>query len=243
MKSALITLALLFVALTAGAQTLDMNLDQNVTVWNPCVLPDCQPGGTGVPTKVVIEETGTQWPANSLKLSETGPAWTNILFWDKVGPTNATYFVGDFYVFPVESSYAQAYEYDIFAYNAPFRYMWGSECDTHGVWDIWDDLHVNWIHTAIACALPQNKWHHIQWFVHRINGDLSCDGMPCMYYDMLGVDNVYSSLGGIKEPASFLPSGWDNTSGIQFQLDRTGTGANETLIEYVQHVNLLELGN
>ena len=64
-------LTLLVSAIAAEAQTFNMGMETNLPAWNPCVLPLCQPGGSGIPTNVTIAETGTKWPPNALKLSVT----------------------------------------------------------------------------------------------------------------------------------------------------------------------------
>ena len=223
-----------------------MNLDQDLSVWNPCVLPDCQPGGTGIPTKIVIAETGTKWPPNALEISETGPIWTNLLVLDKVGATNASQFAGDFWV-NLPASYPtnyQAIEFDMFAFNSPYRWMFGFDCVTNGFWQVWNDFQSQWINTKLACQLSAG-WHHIQLWAHRVTGETDCvSGMPCMYFDMIGVDQTYTNLVGTKEPASWIPAGWGNDSGIQFQLGLTGNfNGTRTITEYVQRVNFTETGD
>jgi hypothetical protein len=236
--------ALLFSVATAHGQTFNMNMETELTAWNPCVLPACAPGGSGIPTRVVIAETGTKWPQNSLELSVTGPEWTNLLVWDKVGATSASNFQSDFWVY-VSSSIAsgeyQALEYDIFQFLNPAEFMWGSECVIGGQWQIWDELHGQWLNTARACDMTVPGWYHIQWWVHRVQGDTSCDGYPCMYYDMLGVNGDYTQF-ETSEPSGPLPAGWSNDSGLNFQLDISGAKKSATISEDIQKVNFTELG-
>jgi hypothetical protein len=82
----------------------------------------------------------------------------------------------------------------------------------------------------------------VQWWVHRVDGDTSCDGYPCMYYDMLGIDEVYTQF-TMSEPSGPIPAGWSDDSGLNFQLDISGAKSKATATEYLQHVNLIELGN
>jgi len=230
---------------TAQAQTFNMGLETNLPLWNPCVLPTCQPGGSGIPTKVVIAETGSKWPPDSLELSVTGPAWTNFLVWNKVGSTSATYFQSDFWIYlpsNINDGAYQALEYDIFQFLTPYEFMWGSECVIGGQWQIWDQFHGQWLDTSRACQMNVSGWHHIQWWVHRVGGDTSCEGNPCMFYDMLGIDEVYTAF-GTKEPAGPMPANWSNNSGLNFQLDISGTKKSATITEYIQKVNFTELGN
>jgi hypothetical protein len=236
-------LGMLASALAAQAQTFNMGMETNLSAWNPCVLPLCQPGGSGIPTKIVIAETGTKWPANSLELSVTGPQWTNFLAWDKVGATSATYFQSDFWVYipsNISSGVYQALEYDIFQFLSPYEFMFGSECVIGGQWQIWDELHGQWLNTNRGCQMNLSGWYHIQWWVHRVDGDTSCDGYPCMYYDMLGINNVYTQF-ETKEPAGPIPAYWSNDSGLNFQLDISGAKSSATLSEYIQQVNLTQL--
>ena len=172
-------------SVTALAQ-FNTNMEANVAAWQKCVLPSCNPGGIGFPTTTTIAETGSKWPPNSLELSVTGPEWTNFLAYDKVGATTATYFQSDFFVYipgGIPSANYHALEYDIFQYLAPYEYMFGSQCVMGANWQIWDELHQQWLDTTRSCSLAVNTWHHIQWGVHRVDGDTSCDGYPCMYYD------------------------------------------------------------
>jgi hypothetical protein len=237
--------ATLFFSSAVFAQTFNMNMETNLAPWTSCVLPDCNPGGLGIPTGVVIEETGSGWPASSLKISETGPSFTNLLVYDKVGTSAASSFNSDFWIYVptgVQAASYQALEYDIFEFLAPYRFMFGSQCVIKGQWQIWDELHGQWMNTALPCSLTFGAWHHIQWWVHRVNGDLSCDGYPCMHYDMLGIDQNYTQF-ATTEPAGPIPVGWGNDSGLNFQLDLAAVTGDKTVTEYLKHVNLAAFGD
>jgi hypothetical protein len=54
------------------------------------------------------------------------------------------------------------------------------------------------------------------------------------------VDGVYTQVNEV-EPAGLMPSGWTNNSGINFQLDISSSGTTAT--EYIDQVNLIELGH
>jgi hypothetical protein len=238
-------LAAAILSSAAFAQTFNMAMESDLSPWTSCVLPTCAPGGVGIPTKVDISETGTAWPENSLRLAVTGPPYTNLLVYDKVGASNATYFNSDFWAYipgTVEAGTYQALEYDIFQFLSPYRFMWGSQCVLNGSWQIWDELHHQWLNTTRACEMNEPKWYHLQWWVHRVDGDLSCDGYPCMYFDMLGVNGVYTQF-DVKEPSGPIPSGWSNNSGLNFQLDISGEKSSATISEYIKRVNFTELSN
>jgi len=236
---------ILISAIPAFSQSFRMNLEQDPSGWTACVYPLCNPGGQGTPTSVVVRKTGaTEWPSSTLELSVTGPAGSNMLVFKKVGATNASNFMSDVWVFLDDSAFAGAYEYDIFAFNAPYEFMWGSQCRVGKEWDIWDQLHGTWIPTSAPCTLTQDKWHHVQWWVHRVPNDTSCGGMPCLYYDRLGVDNVYTSFVNGKQPAGWIPGGWGNDSGFQFQMDIDDAPIYQAnMTEFLQQANLVESGN
>lgn len=231
--------------LAAHAQTFHMSMDLNLAPWTPCVLPTCEPGGIGIPTNVTIAPTGTKWPPASLELSVTGPEFTNMLVYNKVGASTATYFNSDFWVYlpsVIANGTYQALEYDIFQFLSPYRFMWGSQCLPGGNWQIWDELHGQWLNTSRGCEMTLPGWYHVQWWVHRNDGDVSCDGYPCMYYDMLGVNGVYTQF-ETTEPSGPLFAGWSNDSGLNFQLGLSGAKKSATISEYLQKVNFIELGN
>jgi hypothetical protein len=238
-------LVMFLLASAAYAQTFNMAMEQSLSGWTPCTLPACAPGGSGIPTDVSITETGAAWPANSLKISVTGPEWTNLLVFKKVGATSASYFNSDFWVYlpsTINDGTYQALEYDIFQFSNPYEFMWGSECVLGGNWQIWDELHQQWLNTSRACDMTEHGWYHVQWWVHRVDGDTSCDGYPCMYFDMLGVNGVYTQF-ETTEPSGPIPAGWGNDSGLNFQLDISGEKKSATISEYIQKVNFTELSD
>ncbi len=231
------SLLLLFVlTLPVFGQGIFTNMENKP--WTTCVLPNCNPGGKGVPTKIINMQSQNLAFYGDLQLGLSGPAYTNALFWQKVGPTNLNSFQSeaDIYVTEEDVQYAQALEFDIFAFNAPFEFMFGSECVNGGKWQIWDELHGTWINTTLNCSLSKG-WHHIQWFVHRVDNDYSCQGYPCEHYDVLGVDHQYTTF-NLTEPAGPIPDGWSNDSGLNIQLDESSLG--KSLLEYVSHINLIE---
>jgi len=127
MVKSMCVVALLSIVASAQFST---NLEMNGTAWTKCVLPTCNPGGSGVPTSTTIAATGSKWPPNSLELSVTGPEWTNFLAYDKLGATTATYFQSDFSIYiptGVPSGNYHTLEYDIFQYLSPYEFMWGSQ--------------------------------------------------------------------------------------------------------------------
>jgi hypothetical protein len=81
-------------------------------------------------------------------------------------------------------------------------------------------------------------WHSITWNVHRVVGDTSCSGNPCLYYDQLIVDGT--SYGPFT-PQETTTSGDSPAFGIQFQIDQGATAG--TSIEYLDQVNFTAGGS
>lgn len=191
--------------------------------FETCVKPTCNPGGVGIPSAVSDHFNG-----RTLGLSISGPAYSNALWVRKVGATSNNYFIAEFDAYIPEEA-PQALEYDIFAFNQPTEYMFGSQCDfSSGFWEVWSGTS-GWVRTSKVCDLKKG-WHHIQWFVHRSGTEL--------HYDLLSVDQVPFQL-EMTEPSNPLPKGWNNTSGIQFQLDIAGSA--QPLTEYIKNISLVQL--
>ncbi len=237
MKS-LIAFILLFTAACSAQFRAVINMQENP--FTTCVYPACNPGGENTPTSTVNELVTTKGLDGDLLLGVSGPAYSNALFFQKIGATTAGYLVAEWNVYlPSQTAeYAQALEYDTFAFNAPYEFMWGSECVNHGYWQVWDQLHGQWINTTRTCNLAAG-WHRIQWFYHRVDGDTSCDGFPCEYYDMLNVDGDYTQL-NLTYPSGPLTEGWGDNSGLQIQLDISASG--KSVMEYLKSVSLVESG-
>ena len=122
--------------------------------WGSCNSPSCA-GGSGL---------GIYWMAQNQSQPSLSGASTeifnsgvnaNALWWMKLGPQDGiSNLLWDFWVQLDNnaSQAAQALEYDSFQFIGGHNYMIGSQCDVAaGVWDIWDELHGHWIHTAIPC--------------------------------------------------------------------------------------------
>lgn len=233
----LAVIATVLLTVSVWGQTFNTNME--TSPFTTCIYPACNPGGLGTPTKTINKTSTAPGFVGNLEIGVSGSPYSNLLTWQKVGATDANYFhvEADAYIPKQTLNHAQALEYDVFAYNSPYRYMFGSECVLGAYWQIWDELHGNWVNTTLKCALTVG-WHHIEWTFHRIPNDANCDGFPCEYYDELGVDYVYTHF-NITEPAGPIPQGWNNNSGLNLQLDMNSSGV--SLLEYFRHINLIEL--
>jgi hypothetical protein len=216
-------------------------VDDSMKGWKPvCVLPSCNPGGSGIPTATsqTIHHVKPSKDGYSMKVSITGPQYSNAL-WTYIAGANdsATSFSTTLRVYPTnKASVAGSFEFDLFDFSKSTgtEFMWGSQCNqVNRLWQIFDQLHGRWMNTAVACSLAPNKWHSVRWDVHRVSGDTNrCSGRPCMYYDTLTVDNVPHPVNA-KYPAGPLPNGWNGAVGFQVQIDIGQTGSNVTIDEYL----------
>jgi hypothetical protein len=237
----------LFSALSVAQMPLDakvisaLNVDDSMKGWKPvCVLPSCNPGGHGIPTKT-FQTTGHPSPAKdgrSMEVSITGPSYSNALWTYRAGSNDsATSFSMNLSVYPTgAASVAGSYEFDQFDFSSSTRveFMWGTQCNqANHLWQVFDQLHGHWMNTAVRCSLTPNTWHAVRWDVHRVTGDTNrCSGMPCMYYDTLTVDGTPHPV-NVKYPAGHLPGGWGSAVGFQVQIDIGATGSPVTVDEFI----------
>lgn len=230
------------------------NLDDTLTGWQNPPCSNLNPagsfcaGGSGTPVgdpTQTIDNSTPSLDGESMKISLDGESLssgetTNVLWPWKAGANNSiTTFVGIYHVYLPEITNIQALEYDQFQFNSGTRYMMGSECDSPtlsgGYWRIWNQLTSSWVSTSVACTLlsTPNVWHSIQWNTHRVAGDTSCSGHPCMYYDALIVDSTtYGPFTSQPSASSSDP----NNNGIQAQIDVGSAGG--TASEYIDEMSL-----
>lgn len=224
--------------------TIATNIDQVAPLtwpsvgWKPvCVLPLCNPGGSGIPTatsQAIVASPSLDGAAT--KFSVTGPAYTNAL-WVYIAGVNdpATYFVADYELYISSPSFAlaQAFEIDMFDFSVTdnVEYMMGTQYNrVLGLWQIWD-ASTGWVNTSVTVAPTSGGWTHIQQQAHRIPGDLTH-----VYYDFIvinGVTHWYSGTVGVPMTgaAATLPGGWSSAVGIQYQIDIAAAGSGGTPVE------------
>jgi hypothetical protein len=218
-----------------------LNVDDSMKGWKPvCVLPTCNPGGSGIPTRTsqTIDHVSPSKDGDSMEISITGPENSNALWTYHAGADdNATSFSMSLWVYPSDkASVAGSFEFDQFNFSKStgIEFMWGSQCNqVNHLWQVFDQLHGHWINTTVPCSLAANKWHHVRWDVHRVSGDTDrCSGKPCTYYDTLTLDGVVHPVNAVY-PAGPLPNGWSSAVGFQVQIDIGATGSPATVDEYL----------
>jgi hypothetical protein len=218
-----------------------LNVNESMSGWKPvCVLPSCNPGGNGIPTKTshTIDHKVPSKDGRSMEVSITGHEYTNALWTYRAGADDsATTLSTSLWVYLTDAaSVAGSFEFDQYNFSSStgVEFMWGSQCNqVSHLWQVFDQLHGHWMNTDVKCALTPNKWHHLRWDVHRVEGDENrCSGKPCMYYDTLTVDGVVHAVNATY-PAGSLPHGWSSAVGFQVQIDIGRTSTPVTVDEYL----------
>jgi hypothetical protein len=203
---------------------------QNVTAnWSICSL--CAAG---------TNTTGNYWMApfqgrpsqsgSSLEMFADGPSWTNVLFMDiMLGTSSNSHFLWDFWVYHDPAAEAQFWssEFDLWVVLGGKEFMIGSQCDFgDGNWSTWDSQGDRWVLNGISCPHWAPGWHHVQWYLERINATqyrydtLVFDGQPYGFNQTWNANDIT----------------WPDMIGIQFQLDQDPTGT--PLHEWVDNVTL-----
>jgi YD repeat-containing protein len=114
------------------------------------------------------------------------------------------------------------------------------ESQVNHLWQVFDQLNGRWVNTSVPW-LTANQWSYIRWNVHRgPTGDVSCEGMPRMYYDSLTVNGVLHVV-NVKYPGGHLPHGWSSANGFQVQIDIGSTKQDITVDEFIDEANFSAL--
>ena len=178
----------------------------------------------------------------------SGDAYSDGLWWYKVGPNNsASNFNFDFWlnVDPTASA-TQALEFDAFQFIKGREYMFGTQCDyASGTWDLWNAGYQTtggpaWVHSNVPCKkFVANVWYHITLQFHRTSPNMYVhyDNLIIVQYNQSGriaATNVY----GLNRayPSQATPPGWGDDLGVQFQMDIGSQGAQ--MQEWVDQVTL-----
>jgi hypothetical protein len=171
-----------------------------------------------------------------------GAAYTNGLWWYKVGPHDAvSNFAFDFWLYVNSNARAaQALEFDAFQFNHGVEYMFGTQCDNaSGTWDVWNMGTGKWVHTSYKCSeFAANTWYHVHWTFHRTSPN-NYEHYDSLTIEQLGQNGKLSTSThafNLAYPSTPMPSGWTDNMGVQFQMDIGATGT--TMEEWVDEVTL-----
>jgi hypothetical protein len=209
--------------------------------WGSCV--DCAGGGSTASIASSPFQTKPSRDGASRDFYLSGAAYTNALWWYKVGPNrSAKNFRFDFWVYLDSGTQsAQALEFDAFQFISGRQYMFGTQCNyAAGVWDLWNMGTHRWVHTTLACSsLKVSTWYHMIWTFHRTTPDNleHYDSLTMVQYNSNGsvASNRTYNL-NLAYPSGPTPVGWTDNLGVQFQMDIGAKGA--TMQEWVDLVTL-----
>ena len=234
-------------SLGRGSKIVVNNADDTLSHWSPCTMPDCHPGGKGIPVSAnqTINNADPSVDGASMMLTETVNSkntFTDILWPYKTkGCDTCTQMHTDFWAYPVSSSGVAALEYDAFLFDATHQLniMWGVQWNQReGKWQIWNEATGRWIDTNVTTGPTFGAWNHLQFADHRVVGDTACGGTECLYYDSMTLNGTTYDL-NLSQPAGPIHPGWHSVSGFQFQLDATPvSGGTATLTEYIDEANM-----
>lgn len=252
MKSRCLRCLLAFAVLMPGAAAWSFtkypNLDQSVLVDNGTVgWGSCVPCAGGASDNATLASSPFQTTPSvdgaSRDFSISGDAFSNGLWWYKVGPNSAaSNFAFDFWLNVASSTQsAQAMEFDAFQFVKGREYMFGTQCDyASGTWDVWNGGALAWVHTNVACKkFTANTWYHVTLAFHRSSPDnrLHYDSLTIIQYDRSGRTASRNSYNLNRVFSSQLtPPGWGDNLGVQFQMDIGSSGTQ--MQEWVDQVTL-----
>jgi hypothetical protein len=225
------------------------NFDDIQTGWQLCTGPGCA-GGTGNPTSTsqTFMNASPSLDGSSMLLSLSGPQFSNNAWLLNTGPQDSdTSFTLDLWFNVPSNADVQAVEFDMFQYllaghggaTANTRLFFATECLPGGVWNVWDSSGRDWISTGAPCSyiVSSTEFNHLVIAVHRVSGDTSCGGFPCMFYDSITLNGTVV-VSNVKTNAGALPAGWSEQTGIFLQLDtNSACGSGCTINEYIDKGN------
>ena len=212
----------------ANAQVLT-EMQNDSADWSIC--SDCAAGTNDTTNYSMVPfQSQPSMSGSSLEMYAGGQSWTNVLFKDIITGTNSnSHFLWDFWVYhdPAVEAHFWSSELDFYVVQGGKEFMIGTQCDFgDGYWATWDSQGDRWVLNGIPCPHWTPGWHHVQWYVERIN--------PTQYrYDTLVLDGTGY---GFNQTWTYNPTTWPDQTGIQYQLDQDPTGT--PLKEWVDNVTL-----
>lgn len=214
------------------------NFDDLTTGWLQCT-GSCAGGTNPSSTNQTFNNKTPSLDGASMMVSLTGPVSCGNPC--NTGPNNGWYrntgvedsdtsFTLDLHFNIPSTTNVVALEFDQFQYlhagsggvTNDTRLYFGTQCVTGSDWEIWDSNGGGWIKTGVACSytISSTAFNHLVIKVHRVTGDTSCSGYPCMHYDSIVVNGT-TKVSGKKTSAGPLPTGWGEQTGFMLQMDGT----------------------
>jgi hypothetical protein len=202
---------------------------QNDKTWGICSLCAAGTNTTGN-YSMTPNQSQPSLSGSSLEMFANGQSWTNVLFMDTLlGTNNKTNFLWDFWVYhdPTAENHFWSSEFDFWIALGGKEFMIGSQCDFgDGYWATWDTQGDRWVLNGIPCQHWTPGWHHVQWYLERINATQ-------YRYDILVFDG---KAYGFNQVWNYGNTTWPDMIGVQFQLDQDTSGT--PLHEWVDKVTL-----
>jgi hypothetical protein len=204
-------------------------MQNNTPDWSIC--SDCAAGTNNTSNFWMhFSQNKPSLSGSSLEMYADGPSWTNVLFKDIIpGTTPNTHFLWDFWIYhdPALEAHYWSSEMDFYVVLSGNEFMIGSQCDFgDGYWATWDSQGDRWVLNGIACPHWSPGWHHVQWYMERLNATQ-------YRYDTL----VFDGTGyGINQTWTVNTTTWPDQVGLQYQLDQDTSGT--PLPEWVDKVTL-----
>lgn len=212
----------------ADAQVLS-EMQNDAANWTICSLCAAGTNTTGNYT-MTFDQSQPSMSGSSLEMYADGPSWTNVLFMDTMlGTSSKTNFLWDFWVYhdPAAEAHFWSSELDLWQVLGGNEFMIGSQCDFgDGYWATWDSQGGAWVLNGIPCPHWSPGWHHVQWYLERLNSTQ-------YRYDTLVFDG---QAYGFNQTWNVNTTTWPDMIGIQYQLDQDPTGT--PLHEWVDNVTL-----
>ena len=197
--------------------------------WTICSLCAAGTNTTGN-YKLTFDQNQPSLSGSSMEMYADGPSWTNVLFMDlMLGTSSNSHFLWDFWIYhdPAAEDHFWSSEMDLWQVLGGNEFMIGSQCDFgDGYWATWDSQGGAWVLNGIPCPHWTPGWHHVQWYVERLNSTQ-------YRYDTLVFDGTAY---GFNQTWNANTTTWPDMVGIQYQLDQDPTGT--PLHEWVDKVNL-----
>ncbi len=228
-----------------GSNTVLSNFNEIKTGWLQCT-GSCAGGRTPTSTFQYFGIKSPSLDDEAMELGLAGPTScgspcegaNNGWYYDTGAADSNTSFELKFYFYAPSNTDVQAREFDQFQYllagdggaTQNTRLYWGTQCVTNGDWDVWNSYTGAWVDTGKACSYPTGEWNLLDIKVHRVSGDTSCNGYPCMYYDSITLKGT-EVVKNETTSAGPLPSGWGEQTGFMLQLDGTNTCLSTCTIE------------
>ncbi len=125
---------------------------------------------------------------------------------------NLKNFIYDAWFFSDNLPASQVLEFDISQYFSGESFIFGHQCRIGGghEWDIWDNVHNQWVATGVPCNPINNAWNHITLQVQR-TGDNQ------LFYQSIMLNGITSAINRYYGQNS-APDGWHGIT-LNFQMD------------------------